>query len=328
MKYLLSLALLLLQASLPVAADSLTKEALLSKYRNAVELIDGYRGNSAELEAAHAELSAVLDANPGYAPAHREMARYLILRGYIRGRTFRPGSLEAADAYISRALEIDPGFAEAFVLRGHLYYLMGRHQDAVAALTKAEQLGTSDPWLQNNWASLLIDERKYEEAARRYRAVIDSKTPNKKAIAAAFEGLTDYYKAQRRFDEADEIYRKQIEFEPTTAWTYGNYAKFLLCLRGDHDRSIVQAREALQIMDYGVARYWLASGLYKKWAKEVIGGTPEKGGPYYAEAQKIYPDVYRIASNTRECPPLAEVRTALDLLKRKVDQGATIRQSP
>lgn len=328
MKYLLSLALLLLQAAIPVAADSLPKEAFLSKYRNAVELLNGYRGNAAELEAARAELSAVLDANPGYALAHREMARYLIMSGHIRARNFRPGSLEAADAYISRALEIDPGFAEAFVLRGHLYRLMGRHKDAVAALTRAEQLGSPDPWLQINWADLLIDERKYEEAAKRYRAVIDSKTPNKKATAAAFEGLTDYYEAQRKFAEADEMYRKQIEFEPNTAWTYGNYAKFLLCQRDDHDRSIVQAREALQIMDYGVGRFWLASGLYKKWAIEVIGGTPETGASYYSEAKEIYPDVDQIASNTRACPPLAEVRRALDLLKRDAVQGAKIRQSP
>ena len=328
MRYLLTLALLLLHLLPSVAADAPLKEPLLSRYQHAVELLNGYRGSAADLEAARAELSAVLDANPGYAPAHREMARYLIMSGHIRARNFRPGSLQAADAYISRAIAINPDFAEAFVLRGHLYRLMGRHQDAIAALTRAEQLGTSDPWLQNNWADLLIDEGKYEEAARRYRAVIDSKTPNKKAIAAAFEGLSDYYEAQNRFDEADEIYRKQIEFEPNTAWTYGNYAKFLLCQRDDYDRSIVRAREALQIMDYGVGRFWLASGLYRKWAKEVIGGTPEKGVPYYSEAQKIYPDVDQIASYTRACPPLAAVRMALDLSRRDTVKGARTRPSP
>jgi tetratricopeptide (TPR) repeat protein len=315
MKYLLTLAILLLHASLSVAADSTPKEPLLSRYHQSVELLNGYRGNSSELEAARAGLSAVLDAHPGYAPAHREMARYLIASGHVRAKVFRPGSLEAADAYISRAIEINPGFAEAFVLRGHLYRLMGRHQDAVAALTKAEQLGTSDPWLQNNWADLLIDEGKYEEAAKRYRAVIDSKSANKKATAAALEGLIAYYEAQGRFDEADEMYRKQIEFEPGTAWTYGNYAQFLLCQRDDYEKSIARAREALRIMDYGVGRFWLASGLYRKWAKELMAGTPDKGGPSYLEAQGIYPDVQRIASYTRACPPLAEVRKALDLVK-------------
>ena len=47
----------------------------------------------------------------------------------------------------------------------------------------------------------------------------------------------------------------------------------------------------------------------------MIAGTPDKGGPSYLEAQGIYPDVQRIASYTRACPPLAEVRKALDLSK-------------
>lgn len=117
------------------------------------------------------------------------------MRGHISSDRFKPASLQTADALITRSLELNPKFAEAFVLRGHLYRLMGRHDEALVALKKAEQLSTRDPWLQNNWADLLLDEGKYDEAAQRYRDVIESKTPNKKAMMAALEGLSTYYTA-------------------------------------------------------------------------------------------------------------------------------------
>jgi len=243
------------------------------------------------------------------------------MRGHINSLRFQTGSLEAADASIKKAIEIDPHYAEAFVLRGHLYRLMGRHQEALAALEKAEKLGTTDPWLQNNWADLLIDEGKYEEAARRYRNVIDSQTGNKKAMGSAFEGLIRHYTSVGKLDQADAMYRKRIEFEPNAAWGYGNYAQFLLCQKDDYENSITRSRQALNIMNYGVGRFWLAAALYRKWAQSAIAGTNDKGTQYFLEAQAISPSPNKIAGYAGNCPPVQFIAKALALSKTEANRA-------
>ena len=251
----------------------------------AIDLLDAYRGDGATLSAARTKLEAIIEQDPRYAPAYREMARYFIMSGHISYLNFQPGSLEAADQSLKTAIDIDPHYAEAYVLEGHLYRLMKRSTDAKAALTKADELGAADPWLQNNWADILIDEGRFDEAAQRYRRVIDSGTSNKKAMISAFEGLTRYYTSIDRPDEIDSLYKKQIAYEPDRAWTYGNYAQFLLCDRDDYDAAIFQARQALKIMDYGVGRATLASSLYRKWAELALQGQPIEAARYLSEAK-------------------------------------------
>ena len=294
-----------------------TKYAM--KFGHAVKLLDAYNGNGAVLEEARAELYEVQKAHPRYAPAYRETARYMIMRGHINSLQFQPGSLEAADLSLKQALDIDPNYAEAFVLYGHLYKLMGRNQDALRALLKAEKLGSSDPWLQNNWADLLIEDGKFEEAARRYRKVIDSQTKNQKATGTALEGLIKYYTAVGKLNEADEMYQKKISFQPDGAWGYGNYAQFLLCRKGEIDGSIAQSRKALAIMDYGVGRYWLAAALYGKWGQSTLQGTPDMAAKYLVEARALYSDPSEFVRNAGSCPPLGVIAHALALSKTPAD---------
>lgn len=285
----------------------------LVQVAHAAELLDSYRGDGSILQAARAELETVLVEHPRNAQAHREMARYFIMNGSHGSGRYQPGSLEAADVSIKKAIEINPVYAEAYVLRGHLYRLMHRRAEAVAALQRAEKLGTVDPWLQNNWADLLIDEGKNEEAAARYRKVIGSRTPNVKAMAAAFSGLIRYYEATGKMREADKMYRKKIDLEPNSAWGYGNYARFLLCEKDDFDAAILRAKEALRIMDYGVARYWLAAALYRRWAESEILGNPDKGKRDFADAKAIRFDPHAIAQDAVHCAPLDKIRRALTL---------------
>lgn len=312
MRQLLHLIFFLMTASAANAAsDSELAPAYAAQFKQAVDLLNGYRGESASLQLAEKKLERLLKKYPNFAPAYRELARHAIMRGQINSRRFQLGSLPTADAFIAKSLELDPSFAEAFVLRGHLYRLMGRPAEAYAALQKAEQLGTGDPWLQNNWADLLHDEGKYDEAARRYRNVIESKTPNNKAMMAALGGLAKYYAAVGKLDQADDMYRRQIELEPRSAWAYGNYAAFLLCHRDDYDQTIERSRQALVIMDYGVGRYWLAAGLYRKWAAAVLAGSPEKGRQYYIEARGLHPNPHEIAQAAARCPSLGTIGEAL-----------------
>lgn len=288
-----------------------------ASFKHAIELLEGYRGQQSELEVAHVELNKVLEKYPRYAPAYREMSRYYIAQGFLIGRQFEPGALEAAEMALNKALEIEPNYAEAYVLRGHLYRLLGRYDDAVTALETAEKLGTNDPWLNCNWAALLMDKRQYDEAIRRYQLATTQKGANRKVKLAAYEGLARYYEKIGNHEKVEATYTELISAEPDYAWGYGNYARFLLCQKDDFDRSIAMARQALQIMSYGNGRFWLAAGLYRKWASIVIANGGEGGEEYFAEAYKVHDDLNQVAANYRSCAPLHSIPVAVAMRDSK-----------
>ncbi len=263
---------------------------------SAVKLLDDYRGDGSDLAEARKILDGILKSDPRNAPAYREYTRYYIMSGHINYLNFQPGSLEAAEKSLKKAIEINPKYAEAYVLGGHLYRLMGRPADAKASLTKADELGTSDPWLQNNWADLLIREGKYEEAMQRYNKVLDNKTANDKAVGVAFEGLVNYYTKKGRLSDVDATYKRSLAREPT-AWGYGNYAQFLLCDMDDYEAAQVQITQALKIMNYGVGQSILAGVLQRKWAAKIL-----KGEPADAEARE--------AMRLSGLPPVLAIRAA------------------
>ncbi|MBI3349195.1 MAG: hypothetical protein HY020_18540 [Burkholderiales bacterium] len=265
-----------------------TRIAVEPEYRanldEAVALLDSWRGDSSVLNAARAKLDEILRSNPNVAPAHREYARYHMMSGYISGKRGTPASLAAAERSLNEALRIDPKYAEAYVLAGHLYFLQNRLADATSALATAQRIGTADPWLRLNTADVLIAQGKLDEAALNYQNVIASGTKNSKAMLAAFSGLIRFYENTGRFGEAEETYKRQIAYEPQSAWLYGNYAAFLLCTKDDAETAIAQFRKALDRMNYGMARSGLAAALYRRW----IDGRQSNGtNALFSEAQSL-----------------------------------------
>ena len=170
---------------------------------------------------------------------------------------------------------------------GHLYFAQHRTADAKAALSKAERLGTDDPWLQNNWADILLAEGKLDEAAARYKKVVASQTKNSKAMGAAIEGLIEYHQKLGETDQVDRLYQLAISREPQSAWQYGNYAGFLLCTQDNYELAITNARKALSLMNYGIARQALAAALYRKWAAEALGGNGAMAAQTKVEAAQL-----------------------------------------
>lgn len=250
------------QASKAPAIDPAYKAAL----DEAVALLDSWRGDSSALNAARAKLDGILRSDPKFAAAHREYARYYIMSGYISGSMGTPASLAAAERSLDEALRLNPNYAEAYVLAGHLFFLQGRLADAMNALTMAKSIGTADPWLPLNTADVLMARGNLSEAASNYQSVIASGTKNSKAMLAAFSGLIKIYESSGEFQKVDETYRRQIAYEPQSAWLYGNYAAFLLCTKDDAEAAIIQFRRALERMNYGMARSGLAAAAYRKLA--------------------------------------------------------------
>lgn len=300
-------------AKTPQAANHTEQQPRPTKtIREATALLDSWSGQEAVLIRAKGKLDAELRVNPNSAWAYREYARYFIMSGATVDGNVLPEYLAQADRALQKALTLKPNFAEAYLLEGHLYRLMGRLADAKAALEKAQTLGTNDPWLQNNWGDILVEEGNFDEAAKRYNKVLNGSNRNEKAIGHAYEGIIDCYIKTGQTDKADRTYRRAIAHDPHRAWTHGNYAAFLLCTRDDYESSVVQARQALKLMDYDEGHAVLGAALYRKWSAQIANGQQAAAAATYAEGESIDPNppVVVVASMCGTGPALSAVLSA------------------
>jgi Tfp pilus assembly protein PilF len=271
----------------------------------AKDLLDSWHGEHESLAKAKDILDLVLQKDPQNYRALKQLARYYIMDGYLyttrtsngknfyRTGNFKPGTLQRAEETLKRALEINPSYAEGYVLLGHVYAEQRRLKNAREVLIKAETLGTNDPWLHLNLAHVLTASGETEAAADRYTRVLKSGTDDKKALSAAYEFAIEYHQNRQEYNKVDELYKELLKVDRTNAWSRGNYADFLRRDLRKFDEAIVYAREALRIMDYGLARRILAESLYEKWADMVVNEKrPEnEAQKYFDEAFRLYPQL-------------------------------------
>lgn len=103
------------------------------------------RMDQGRLEEALEFHRAALVADPAYAEAHNNLALALI----------QTGQMDAALDHLLQAVALKPEFSHAYRNLGNLYYMKGRHQDAVEAYRKAVRPPFIDPPTVNNLAWLL-----------------------------------------------------------------------------------------------------------------------------------------------------------------------------
>lgn len=274
---------------------------LYNKFNTARDLVNSWRGQSDKLVTADILLREVLEDDANYAPVYREYGRLYMMIGYINSNKFTEGSLDLSERSILKAIEIEPKYADAYVLLGHLYVQMKKYKEAQSALEIAESIGTKTPWLDLNWANLLIEQDQYSKALQKYINVLAGKSSDRKAYLSALSGLTKVYEVSGDYENAKSYFIKQIEYEPESAWILGNYASFLLFSYGDIDGAIENSKKALQVMNYDMGKFILACALYTKWAVfNDIPSNQDDGQDYFDQAWSIYPYLNDIIDKTRD----------------------------
>ncbi len=274
---------------------------VFSSFSKARDLLNSWHGQGGKLKEADTLLRQAIEKEEFFAPAYREYGRLHIMAGHINNDNFKEGSLNPAEKSILKSIEIEPNYADSYVLLGHLYTNMKRYKKAKNALVKAESIGTDIPWLHLNWADLLKKQRQYEEAMKRYQYIVETGTSNRKAYSSALSGVTTIYWYMGQYGKANEGYKKEIEYEPESAWNWGNYSSFLLFSYDDVDGAIENGQKAISIMNYGMGRFTLACALYTKWAQLLHNPfRKEEAIQYFGLAWSLYPYPERIIEKTRQ----------------------------
>lgn len=96
---------------------------------------------------------------------------------------------------------------------------------------------------------------------------------------------------EKDYSQAKRVHLINIKDNPTNAWALNNYAFFLIYRTGEIDEAIKFSRKALNIMDFGNARYALGTAYYIKWARSLRRNYPNQTLKYYRLARQNYDDV-------------------------------------
>jgi len=316
-------------------ASNKTEDKINLEIHKAKEMLNSWSGQSHLLEEAREILGRILEENPQNHLALKEIARYQIKAGFINSRlaqyktykyqigNYIPGTLERAEETIRKALRINPRFAEGYVLLGHIHFEQTKFDEAEKALSRAETIGTDDPWLHLNWAALHNARGEYSAATTRWQLVVKSETSNKIALTSAYNFMIENYRCLGEHDKAIALFEDQIKRHPTNAWARGNFAEYLSSILGRNDEAINQARSALKIMNYGMGRKTLAMALYRKWADMVAQGNEEAGEKYFLEAWKIYPQLNKVMVYGASMPKGKQLAKAL-MAKKGVSINACV----
>jgi tetratricopeptide (TPR) repeat protein len=278
------------------------KESVL--YQKAKDLLDNWRGDAESLPEAEKYLTGILKVNPNYALAYVGLARLAYKRGYMNYDNYEPRSLQKAQSFLGKAFSIDPRLFEAIITSGYVYSYQKDLPNAKRMAQEAEKIDRASPETHLLFAHIGKQENTIDLAILRAKAALAvSRTRFDRERANSY--LSVLYERKEQYDLAEEAHLQRIANEPDSAWEKINYSSFLQ-RRGQYDKAIAMAKQALQEMDFGMGHHVLAE-IYHAKAAELLGGkdTALQSGEYF-----------RLA--TEHDPALTDAYYGLALFHRKL----------
>jgi tetratricopeptide (TPR) repeat protein len=209
------------------------------------------------------EYKRALAASPDDARTHYQLG--LALRA--------TGDPTGAGTHFARSLAIEPR-CEVYADFGLLQDLFGREDLARESYEKAIALDATCTAARMNFASMLLEDAQYEEAALQYRRAVESKPS-----AAAHSGLGFALNQLGRLDEAAAEHDKAVALDPSLAEVHRNRALTQARLN-KYDEAIDSYRRAVKI-EPRVSTYYSLAGVLR------AAGRTEEAQAEYRRGQEL-----------------------------------------
>lgn len=218
------------------------------------------RRNAASAQEAIANFQKAIDIDPQNAAAWAALGGCYASLGADLGAEEPAVMLPKAKAAVAKALQIDPSLAEAHSALGwiHLWY----ERDWTGAereFRRAIDLNPNDSLNHNNYAHLLMERKRFDEALAENRRAIDLAPLN---ILPSIH-LAWLYVESRQADKAVEQCRRVLQMDPNFRGAYVWLARsYELQAKWPEAMAAYEQAKELYGVSYlsGVARAWAASG--------------------------------------------------------------------
>jgi TolB-like protein/DNA-binding winged helix-turn-helix (wHTH) protein/Tfp pilus assembly protein PilF len=193
---------------------------------------------------AKAAAIKALELDSALGEAHNSLA--FVLDGF-------DWDLDSGGKEFRRAIELNPGYATAHHWYAWHLSLLGRYDEAIAEMKKAENLDPLSLIINADLAELLVLAHSYDESIRQSRKTIEM-DPN---FALAHNQLAQAYLQEHRYEEAVAELQKAVQ------------------LSGDSPTCIAN-----------LARAYVASGKRSE-ALQLLGDLKKRSNPGYSNASEI-----------------------------------------
>jgi tetratricopeptide (TPR) repeat protein len=236
---------------------------------------------------------AALDEDPGYA-----LALAGIGEAYKRkfDRNGDPGDLERGREAVTRALELDDRIAQVHVTLGLIESAVGRHEEALAAFRRAQELEPHSYGALQGIGSAFLELGRSAEAEAFHLEAIDARPGH----WALHNSLGVFYFRVGRFREAAEQFRRVVALTPDNVLGWSNLGAILFLLE-DWDASAQAMERSLSI---AAEDEWALSNLGTLYFFRL--GRYEDAAEVFERALEINPrDVtlwYNLANSLRWVP--------------------------
>lgn len=282
-------------------------------------LLDAYYGQRAKLDEAVALLQEAMTDKPWPPELYVQAARATIMGGHIVRDQYRGNTIERELALLDEATKLDPNYAKPYILRAEAFRTTNRGDEALAQLDKAKALRPDDPWLWNGYGDYywrlydrLNAKTAWTKAVGYGRGTSEE---SRKAYVVGNDGLARFASTMGDVDGLRHIAAEIDKTRhPDDAWVLGTLSGYFFFV-AQFDEAVSYARRALDVMDYGVGRRWLAASLYAKACIAFKAGQPWEGQVREARSLGYAPeDVAKYFQNVLPGTP-SLVSTLLDLPK-------------
>lgn len=162
-----------------------------SRFLNIRDSVDNLSGGEKELSILKNRIESFIKDNPTFLPIYIERARHTIILGYTGIKEVGQYDREAL-AIVEDIKKKNDQYAKSYVLAGHIHTNLGDYKNAELSLKKAASLGTTDPWLFLNWATLKSFQGDIESALSFSRQGLEFSGTNTKALVYAISTVTDF----------------------------------------------------------------------------------------------------------------------------------------
>lgn len=175
---------------------------------------------------------------------------------------FQRGQMTTALEQVKLAIQADPGLGEAYTLRGLIYANLGDFALADESFRRALQVNPQDADSLHNYGWYLCQQRRYDEADTMFRRAIAVPQYRDVARTLLAEGVCQA--SAGRLDAAEQTLSRSYQLDPGNPTTAVRLSE-VLYQRGQYERARFYVRRVNAIPEISNAQtLWLAARIEKR----------------------------------------------------------------
>jgi len=174
---------------------------------------------------------------------------------WYKASAYHDGVVDTAMYKVNSAINADPQYYKSYAILAWMYIVKSNYEKAEELLEKSYSLKQDNfyYWL---YKGTLSQEKKEYAEAQKYYDIAEG--------YASIEGNQSLIRTRKRdlakltgnLAEAERLYLDDISRDPDSAYSYGNYAGFLLC-NGRFDEAVEYYEKAISIAPYPLVIFGL-----------------------------------------------------------------------